>query len=127
MYFIVKRCRLSCLIVNLAIAQIKPICSHTSYEYMSTHYNIIHIQDPPLIQLSSLCPGHVIGYITASEAQKIFSGQLLLDEESSQMTQLPSTSHTQNTELYQSPSHYTGVGRFGLVAELSFSLLFTNG
>jgi hypothetical protein len=50
-------------------------------------------------------------------------GKLLLDEECSQMRQLPDTSDAKDSQLHQRPSHDTGVGVFGLVTELGLTFL----
>jgi hypothetical protein len=51
------------------------------------------------------------------------SSQFLLDEEGSQMRQLPSASHAQHNELDERPAHDLGVGGFTLVSEFGFSFL----
>jgi hypothetical protein len=49
--------------------------------------------------------------------------QFLLDEEGSQMRQLPSAGHAQHDELNERPAHDLGVGGFTLVSKLGFSFL----
>lgn len=51
--------------------------------------------------------------------------KLLLDEECSQMRQLPCASDTENSELDKCPADNAGVCVFGLIAELSFTFLLT--
>jgi hypothetical protein len=51
------------------------------------------------------------------------SGKLLLNEECSQMRQLPCAGNTKNNELNHSPTDDARVRVFGLVAELGFTLL----
>jgi hypothetical protein len=51
--------------------------------------------------------------------------KLLLDEECSQVRQLPRASDTKDGKLDQCPSNDAGVGALGLVAELSFALLYS--
>ena len=51
--------------------------------------------------------------------------KLLLDEERSQVRQLPRASDTKDGKLDQCPSNDAGVGALGLVAELGFALLYS--
>ena len=49
--------------------------------------------------------------------------KLLLDEESSQVRQLPRAGDTEDGELDQGPAYDAGVCGFGLIAEFSFAFL----
>jgi len=49
--------------------------------------------------------------------------QFLLDEEGSQMRQLPCTGNTQDTQLNQRPAHDLCICRLALVTELGFPFL----
>ena len=49
--------------------------------------------------------------------------KLLLDEEASEMGQLPGASHTKHTELDECPAHYSRIRGFGLISKLCFTFL----
>jgi hypothetical protein len=50
-------------------------------------------------------------------------GQLLLNEEGSEMRKLPGAGNAKNNELNDDPSNNTGVCRLGLISELGLSFL----
>lgn len=61
---------------------------------------------------------HVLQYRTAPSP---FLRQLLLDEEGTQMRQLPDAGTAENDELDNHPANDTGVGGLGLVSELGLA------
>lgn len=50
--------------------------------------------------------------------------ELLLNEEGSQVGELPCTGSAQNDNLNQHPSNDTSIGGFGLVSELGLAFLY---
>jgi hypothetical protein len=54
-----------------------------------------------------------------------YLGQLLLDEEGSEMRELPGASDAKHNELNNDPSNNAGVCRLGLISELGLSLLYS--
>jgi hypothetical protein len=53
----------------------------------------------------------------------LFLGELLLDEEGSEVRQLPCAGNSQHSELDQDPADDTVVGELGLISELGLTLL----
>lgn len=74
----------------------------------------------------SLSKGLTFMFVTCLNEQLGFflSGEFLLDEEGTQVCELPGACNAQNDELHERPSYDAGVDRLGLIAEFNFSFLF---